>query len=140
MDLLGLTITATDIKDLLLFLLGGAGITPIIIKYLSKQKDEAHARQIATAADKMRIESELDMAAFWKKSSEDLSKRLDEISAKLDAETLKRQDCNSRLNDMDQEIQALKVQISEYEKEIVALKAEIADNKTIINYLSKEQK
>lgn len=126
------------IKDIFLILLGGAGLAPIIIKLLSKRKDDAESKKDISLADKTRIEGEIDMAEFWKKSATDLGKRLDELSVRLDQETIKRQDCNARLNDMQDEINVLKAQVRDYEAQVVDLKEQLTNNKVIIDYLNQK--
>ncbi len=105
-----------SLKDVALAILGSAAFGQILKWFLEKRKDEAASLKIKSEAGKIKIEGEIEMATFWKKSAEDLGKRVDELGVKFQHELTKQVEYQKVISKLESDVESLKECCLKYDK------------------------
>lgn len=101
--------------ELIIGIVGGGGITAVLVKLLSRKLETAQAARI-------RMKMEMELAEYWQKLSQDLEKRVECLEKRLKEELEQNVKLRIENNSLRRDIAVLTARMVEMESELKILK------------------
>ncbi len=105
--------TATE----MIALIGGSGvvgsiITKLIDKWTNKKSNEQNAIKLKNESDRIELDSDLQLTEFYRKQIEDMMSKYNILEQRLDQKINENEDCENRLNSLEQKYTDLQRQFT----------------------------
>lgn len=107
-----------EILEKILLIIGGGGLTTLIMTIANKRKTGAEASKILTEDKKLAQDKEITLVKFYREQVENLTKSYEILSKKFEEKENENVDCEFRLNQLEQKYNAILSKINLLEKNI----------------------